>query len=56
MFHNILHPALEDIAEPVNGIHLHIEIVAEAVKLGTVYIVFRVEIILGDILLTHGLP
>ena len=56
MLHDILYPAMQNITEPVNGIHLDIEVVAEPMKLGTVYIVLCIEIILGDILLTHGLP
>ena len=56
MFHDIFHFASQNIAEPVYGVDFHIQVVAEPVKLGTVYIVFCVQIILGNILFAHGLP
>jgi hypothetical protein len=56
MFHDIFHFASQNIAEPVYGVDFHIQVVAEPVKLGTVYIIFGVQVILRDILLAHRLP
>ena len=56
VLHNVLHTALEDVAELVDGIDLHILVVAKPVDLGTVYIVVGVQIVLGDVPFFHGLP
>ena len=56
MLHNILHTAVENIAELINGINLHILIPAEAVKLGAVDIMVGIQVVLTDAALFHGLP
>ena len=56
MLHDVLNPALQDVAELVNGVDLHVLIVPEPVELGAVYIIMSVKIILGNALLLHGLP
>ena len=56
MLHNVLDAALQDVAELVDGIDLHVLIVPEPVELGAVYIIMSVKIILGNALLLHGLP
>ena len=49
-------PALEDVAELVDGIDLHVLIVPEPIELGAVYIIMGIKIILGNTPLLHGLP
>ena len=56
MLHDVFNPALQDVAELVNGIDLHVFIMPEPVELGTVYIIISVKIILGNTPLLHGLP
>ena len=56
MLHDVLDAALEDVAEFVDGIDLHVLIVPEPVELGTVYIIMGIKIILGNTPLLHGLP
>ena len=56
MLHNVLDAALQDVAELVDGIDLHVLIVPETVELGAVYIIMSVKIILGNTPLLHGLP
>ena len=56
MLHNVLDATLQDVAELVNGVDLHVLIVPEPVELGAVYIIMSVKIILGNALLLHGLP
>jgi hypothetical protein len=56
MLHNILHPAIKNVAQPVNGVDLHILILPQTVKLRTVHIVVGIQIILCDTLLIHCLP
>ena len=56
VLHNILHTALENIAKLVDGIDFHVEILTKAVKLGAVYIMVRIQIVLGNPLLFHGCP
>ena len=56
MLHDVLDAALEDVAEFVDGIDLHVLIVPEPVELGAVYIIMGIKIILGNALLLHGLP
>lgn len=42
VYHDILYPAMEDVAKPVNRVHFYIFIMSEPVNLGTVDIVIRV--------------
>jgi hypothetical protein len=56
MLHNVLDAALQDVAELVDGIDLHVLIVPEPVELGAVYIIMGIKIILGNTPLLHGLP
>ena len=56
MLHNVLNPALQDVAELVDGVDLHVLIVPEPVELGAVYIIMGIKIILGNTPLLHGLP
>ena len=56
MLHNVLDAALQDVAELVDGVDLHVLIVPEPIELGAVYIVMGIKIILGNALLLHGLP
>ena len=56
MLHDVLDAALQDVAELVDGIDLHVLIVPEPVELGTVYIIMGIKIILGNTPLLHGLP
>ena len=56
MLHDVLNAALQDVAELVYGIDLHVFIVPEPVELGAVYIIVSVEIILRNAPLLHGLP
>ena len=56
VFHNIFHSAFENIAELVDGIDLHIFVVAQPVKLRVVDIVAGIQIVLGNAPLLHGFP
>jgi len=56
MLHNVLDAALQDVAELVDGIDLHVLIVPEPIELGAVYIIMGIKIILGNTPLLHGLP
>ena len=56
MLHNVLNAALQDVAELVYGIDLHVLIVPEPVELGAVYIIMGIKIILRNAPLLHGLP
>ena len=56
MLHNVLNPALQDVAELVDGIDLHVFVAPEPVELGAVYIIMGIKIILGNTPLLHGLP
>ena len=56
MLHNVLDAALENVAELVDGVDLHVFVVPEPVELGAVYIIMGIKIILGNTPLLHGLP
>lgn len=56
MLHDVLDAALQDVAELVDGIDLHVLIVPEPIELGAVYIIMGIKIILGNTPLLHGLP
>lgn len=56
MLHDILHPALEDVAQLVDGVGLHVLVVTQAVELGAVDVIVGVEVILGDAFGFHGEP
>ena len=56
MLHNVLDATLQDVAELVNGVDLHVLIVPEPVELGAAYIIMGIKIILGNTPLLHGLP
>ena len=56
MLHDVLDAALQDVAELVDGIDLHVLIAPEPVELGAVYIIMGIKIILGNTPLLHGLP
>ena len=56
MLHDILHTAVENIAELINGINLHILILTEAVQLSAVDIMVGIQVVLTDAALLHGLP
>ena len=56
MLHDVLDAALQDVAELVNGVDLHVLIVPEPIELGAVYIIISIKIILRNAPLLHGLP
>ena len=56
VLHNVFNPALQDVAEIVDGIDLHVLVVPEPVELGAVYIIMGIKIVLGNTPLLHGLP
>ena len=56
MLHDVLDAALQDVAELVDGIDLHVFIVPEPIELGAVYIIMGIKIVLGNAPLLHGLP
>jgi hypothetical protein len=56
VFHDILDPAMEDVAQAVDGVGLHVFILAEPVKLGAVDVVVGVQGILGYAALLHRFP
>ena len=56
MLHDVFDAALEDVAELVDGVDLHVLIVPEPIELGAVYIIMGIKIILGNTPLLHGLP
>lgn len=56
MLQDILHTAVENIAELINGINLHILILTEAVQLSSVDIMMGIQVVLTDAALLHGLP
>ena len=56
MLHNVLDAALQDVAEFVDGVDLHVLIVPEPIELGAVYIIMGIKIVLGNAPLLHGLP
>ena len=56
MLHDVLDTALQDVAELVDGIDLHILIVPEPIELGAVYIIMGIKIVLRNAPLLHGLP
>ena len=56
MLHDVLNAALQDIAELVYCIDLHVFIVPEPVELGAVYIIMSVQVVLRNAPLLHGLP
>ena len=56
MLHDVLDAALQDVAELVDGIDLHVFIVPEPIELGAVYIIMGIKIILRNAPLLHGLP
>ena len=56
VLHDVFHPAMQNIAESVDGIDFHIFVPPQPVKLGTVDIVMGVQVILGYALILHGLP
>ena len=56
MLHDIFNPAVEDIAQVVNGVDLHVFIPAKPVKLGAVDIVVGVQVILSNAPVLHGFP
>ena len=47
MLHDVLDAALEDVAELVDGIDLHVLIVPEPIELGAVYIIMGIKIVFG---------
>ena len=56
MLHDVLDAALQDVAELVDGIDLHVLVVPEPIELGAVYIVMGIKIVLRNTPLFHGLP
>ena len=56
VLHDILDPAMEDVAQTVDGVGLNIFVLAEAVKLGAVDVVVGVQGILGYAALLHRFP
>ena len=56
VLHDILDPAMEDVAQTVDGVGLNIFVLAEAVKLGAVDVVVGVQRILRYAALLHRFP
>lgn len=56
VIHNILDAALQNVAQSVNGIDLHIFVLAESVQQRAVDVVVGVQVILGHAALFHSFP
>lgn len=56
MLHDILYPTVQQIAQPVDGIHFHIFVVTQAVKLRAIDVIGGIQIVLGNPLVLHRLP
>ena len=56
MLHNVLHTAVQNVAELINGVDLHMVVVAKPVDLCPIYIEMGIQVILGDTPVLHGLP
>ena len=56
VLHNILHPAIENIAQAVDGVDLQILVSAEPVQHRAVDVMVGVQVILGNAALFHGFP
>lgn len=56
VFHDILYPALQNVAQPIDGVHFYILIMSQAVKQRSCDIVMGVEVILRNTTLFHGFP
>jgi hypothetical protein len=56
VLHDVLHTAVQDVAESVDGVDLHIFVLAEPVELGAVDVMVGVQVILGNTALFHGFP
>lgn len=56
MLHNVLYITFENVAEFINGVHFDVFVVAQAIQLSVVDIVMRIQIVLRDTPLFHGLP
>ena len=55
-FHDILHPAMQDLTELIDGIDLQIPVVPQPVKLGIANTVPGVKVILRDSFFLHRHP
>jgi hypothetical protein len=56
MLHDILDAAVQNVAETVDGVDLHVPVLAEPVQLGAVDVVVGVQGILGYAALLHRFP
>ena len=56
VLHNIFHPAVENIAQAVDGVDFQILVSAEPVQHRTVDVMAGVQVILGNAALFHGFP
>ena len=56
VLHNIFHPAVENIAQAVDGVDFQIHVFAEPVQHRAVDVMVGVQVILGNAALFHGFP
>ena len=56
VLHDVLHPAVENIAQAVDGVDFQILVSAEPVQHRAVDVMVGVQVILGNAALLHGFP
>ena len=56
VFHNILDPAVENVAQPVHGVGFNVLVVLQTVYQGAVNIIMCVQVVLCNAPLLHSLP
>jgi hypothetical protein len=56
MLHDILDAAVQNVAKTVDGVDLHVPVLAEPVQLGAVDVVVGIEVVLGHAALLHCFP
>ena len=56
VLHNILHTAVENIAQAVDGVDFQIHVFAEPVQHRAVDVMVGVQVILGNAALLHSFP
>ena len=56
VLHDVLHPAVENVAQAVDGVDFQIHVFAEPVQHRAVDVMVGVQVILGNAALFHGFP
>jgi hypothetical protein len=56
MLHDLFDTALQDVAQPVNGIDFHILVVAQTIQKRSVDVMVGIQVVLRNALLLHGYP